>query len=87
MDRESATLSIFDRLQAKAKAITMKAARPEDIAKATHEGKMEILGVKLRSYRLDDGRTVIHADDFHKLLEVMGTGSPGQRAEPVEHLK
>lgn len=53
----------------------MKAARPIDIPKATHEGKTTILGVEIRTYRLDDGRAVIHADDFHKILEVMGLGS------------
>lgn len=50
----------------------MKPARPEDIPRATHEGTMTVMGVKLRTYRLDDGRTVIHADDFHRLLEEMG---------------
>jgi hypothetical protein len=50
----------------------MKPAREEDIPRATHEGEMELLGVKLRTYRLDDGRTLIHADDFHKLMDVMG---------------
>jgi hypothetical protein len=44
----------------------MKPARPDDIPRATHEGVMELLGMKLRTYRLDDGRTVIHADDFHE---------------------
>lgn len=52
----------------------MKPARPIDVPKATHEGKSTILGVEVRTYRLDDGRAVIHADDFHKLLEVMGLG-------------
>lgn len=50
----------------------LKAARPEDLPKATHEGRATILGVELRTYRLDDGRNIIHADDMHKLLEVMG---------------
>jgi hypothetical protein len=50
----------------------LKAARPEDLPKATHEGKSVILGIEVRTYRLDDGRAVIHADDFHKILEAMG---------------
>lgn len=50
----------------------MKPARDEDIPKATHEGVTEILGVKARTYRLDDGTAVIHADDFHAILEAMG---------------
>lgn len=45
--------------------MNIKPARPEDIPTATHEGVMELFGMKLRTYRLDDGRTVIHADDFH----------------------
>ena len=49
-----------------------KPARLGDLPKATHEGKSTILGVEVRTYKLDDGRAVIHADDFHKLLEVMG---------------
>ena len=49
-----------------------KPARPEDTPVATHEVKTTILGVELRTYRLDDGRAIIHADDFHKLLDAMG---------------
>lgn len=55
---------------------TMKPARPEDVPQATHEGVTEMFGVRVRTYRLDDGRSVIHADDFHKLLEAMGMTSP-----------
>lgn len=50
----------------------MKPARPDDIPTATHEGKTTVLGVDLRTYRLDDGRSVIHADDFRKLMVVLG---------------
>lgn len=50
----------------------MKPARPEDIPKATHESEQEFLGVKVRTYVLDDGRRIINADDFHKLLAAMG---------------
>jgi hypothetical protein len=50
----------------------MKPAREEDIPKATHEGKTTIFGVEVRTFRLDDGRSVIHVDDFHKLLRAMG---------------
>lgn len=50
----------------------MKPARDEDIPKATHEGTATILGVTVRTYRLDDGRIVIHADDFPQLLAAMG---------------
>lgn len=54
----------------------MKPARPEDIPQATHQGELEILGVKVRTYRLDDGRTLIHADDFDALMKVMGLKAP-----------
>jgi hypothetical protein len=50
----------------------MKPSREEDIPKATHEGTQTIMGVEVRTYRLDDGRTIINADDFHKLLAAMG---------------
>ncbi len=49
-----------------------KPARPEDLPKTTHEGKTTIFGIEVRTYRLDDGRAVIHADDFHKLIEAVG---------------
>lgn len=35
---------------------------------ATHSGVLEILGRKLRVYRLSDGKAVIHADDIHELF-------------------
>jgi hypothetical protein len=50
----------------------MKPARDEDIPKATHEGTQTLFGVEVRTYVLDDGRAIIHADDFHKLLRAMG---------------
>lgn len=60
-----------------------KPARPEDMPKVTHEGETEILGIKVRTYRLDDGRAIIHADDFHKVLEAMGmAGAVSSQKEP-----
>lgn len=56
----------------------MKPARPGDIPQVVHEGTQEIMGVTLRTYVLDDGRRIINADDFHKLMEVM-MGDPAQR--------
>lgn len=38
----------------------------------THEGVLEIAGHRLRCYRLDDGRAIIHADDFHAFFGHMG---------------
>ncbi len=61
----------------------MKPARDEDIPKATHEGVTEIMGVKVRTFRLDDGRNVIHADDFHALLTAMGI-TPDDLAELLQ---
>ena len=52
----------------------MKPARPDDIPQATHESVQTILGVEIRTYVLDDGRRVIHADDFHNLLKVIENG-------------
>lgn len=43
----------------------------EDLPKATHEGTAELFGVTVRTYRLEDGRSVIHAHDFHKLIDAM----------------
>ncbi len=33
----------------------------------THSGELDLLGKKLRCFRLSDGRAVIHADDFKAL--------------------
>jgi hypothetical protein len=49
----------------------MKPARPEDIPQAIAESEMELLGVKVKTYVLDDGRRIIDADDFHKLMAIM----------------
>lgn len=35
---------------------------------ATHEGVLEIAGVKLRCYRLSDGRSIFNADDIAELF-------------------
>ena len=63
--------------------MSMKPAREEDIPKATHSGVMDLLGVKARVHRLDDGRTVIEAEDFHKILEAMGI-TPDDLAEVLK---
>lgn len=44
---------------------------PDDddaVPQAAQEGTQEILGVTMRSYVLEDGRRVFHADDVHRLL-------------------
>lgn len=50
----------------------MKPATPEDIPSATHEGVWKLGDMDIRVYRLDDGRTLIHADDFEKVLQWLG---------------
>ena len=35
---------------------------------ATHSGVMELMGHKLRCYRLNDGRAIFDADDFAAFL-------------------
>lgn len=50
---------------------------------ATREGAITISGVVLRVYQLDDGRSVIHADDMHALVAAWKSGAapPPTRAE------
>lgn len=50
----------------------MKPARPADIPNATHESVQTIMGVKIRTYVLDDGRRIINAEDFHRFLKETG---------------
>lgn len=41
---------------------------------ATHEGVLDIMGHKLRCYRLNTGQTVFHADDMNDFFAA-GLGS------------
>ena len=50
----------------------MKPARPEDIPTVTHSGVWELGDLKLRVHRLDDGTSVIEAEDFKKALAWLG---------------
>ena len=34
----------------------------------THEGLLKIADIKLRCYRLNDGRSIINSDDMHELF-------------------
>lgn len=43
----------------------------ENIPWATHEGVLEILGTKLRCYRLSTGQAVFNADDINALFGVV----------------
>lgn len=47
-----------------------------DLPYATHSGELEILGLKLRCYRLNTGEAIIHADDMNALFEMMGDPAP-----------
>lgn len=35
----------------------------EGLPYTTHEGELDLLGTKMRCYRLSDGRAILHADD------------------------
>lgn len=50
----------------------MKPARPEDIPTSTHSGIWKLGDLELRVHRLDDGTTVIEAEDFKKALAWLG---------------
>lgn len=49
-----------------------KPINEDHLPKATHQGEMEFMGQKIKTYRLDDGRAIIDAEDFNKILESMG---------------
>ena len=53
----------------------------DDLPTATHSGVVTIMGVDLHVHRLDDGRTIIEADDVHRLFEAMGLGVPVTEAD------
>lgn len=44
----------------------------------THDGVLEIAGHRLRCYRLDDGRAIIHADDFREFFGDLGEASASE---------
>lgn len=50
----------------------MKPARPEDAPVPTHSGVWKLGELELRVHRLDDGTTVIEAEDFKKALAWLG---------------
>ena len=50
----------------------MKPARPEDVPVATHSGIWKLGDLELRVHKLDDGTTVIEAEDFKKALAWLG---------------
>jgi hypothetical protein len=63
----------------------MKPARPEDIPVATHTGVMKFGDLEIRVHRLDDGRTIIDADDFKKIMAFLDGGS-GELSELLENI-
>jgi hypothetical protein len=51
----------------------------DDLPKATHESVQYYYGIAIRTYVLDDGRRIINADDFHKLMDTMGLTPPHEK--------
>lgn len=49
-----------------------RAPSRDGLPTVTHEGILEIRAHKLRCYQLDDGRTIIHADDFREFFGGLG---------------
>ncbi len=45
----------------------------DKVPTATHSGEMEFGGLKLKVHKLDNGQTVVDADDFKRLLEWMAS--------------
>ena len=45
-----------------------KEANPYNLPFATHTGVIDLAGIKLRCYRLNDGRAIIDADDMNRLF-------------------
>lgn len=46
-----------------------------EFPEVTHEGAIDLLGVKVRVYRLTNGQTVFNADDTHELVQRMTEGA------------
>lgn len=47
-------------------------AYDSDLPYVTHEGVLEVMGSRLRCYRLSDGPTVFNAEDFEAFLGLRG---------------
>lgn len=41
---------------------------PDETLHATHEGRLEFLGISLKCYRLNDGQAVFDADDVQRFF-------------------
>lgn len=48
----------------------------EALPQAISESVLDIAGVKLRVYMLDDGRRIINADDVAQLFQAFEDGNP-----------
>ncbi len=46
-----------------------------ELPEVTHEGAIKLLGVRVRVYRLSDGRSVFNAEDTHEVLNRMMAGA------------
>ena len=51
----------------------------DGIPYATHEGVLEIAGMKLRCYRLNTGQAIIRADDIADFFRIEETTTPQPR--------
>lgn len=51
-----------------------------DLPKAIHESRTILFGMEVRVCILDDGRRIIHAEDFHKLLKKMYLDSDNENS-------
>jgi hypothetical protein len=49
------------------------ASTNDDLPHATHEGVLEIMGHKMRCYRLSSGQTVFNAEDFEAFFAGWGS--------------
>lgn len=45
---------------------------PGELPHVTHSGVLSIAGMRLRCYRLSDGRAIINAEDMRPMLEAIG---------------
>lgn len=46
-----------------------------ELPEVTHEGAIDLLGFKVRVYRLTNGQTVFNAEDTHEVLQRMMAGA------------
>lgn len=55
-----------------------------EIPEAASESRIEVGGITLRIYHLEDGRRIIHADDFDELAAAIQSGEFVPTADDFE---